>query len=141
MSLKGKTVLVTRPRDQAASLVREIERRGGRAVVFPAIEITEPDSWSACDEALRRLTAFDAVVFTSTNGVRKFFERLDVLGISRQLPAHMHVVAVGRTTQAELEARGCAVHMIPEAHNTPTLGPPGKVHLAPARTVGGGASR
>ncbi len=35
----GKGVLVTRPRQQAAELVKEIERRGGFAVSFPAIEI------------------------------------------------------------------------------------------------------
>lgn len=37
--LSGRTVLVTRPREQAAELVRALERRGGIAIEAPAIEI------------------------------------------------------------------------------------------------------
>ena len=37
--LSGRTVLVTRPREQAGELVRALERRGATAIEAPAIEI------------------------------------------------------------------------------------------------------
>jgi uroporphyrinogen-III synthase len=42
--LSGRTVLVTRPREQAAELVRALERRGATAIEAPAIEIAPAHS-------------------------------------------------------------------------------------------------
>src|SRR5262249_29419714 len=64
--LFGKTVLITRPRHQADDLVRQVEALGGSAVVLPVVQISEPEDWSAVDEALARLRAFDWLVFTSS---------------------------------------------------------------------------
>jgi hypothetical protein len=36
-SLAGKTILITRPREQSAVLVRALERRGATAIVAPAV--------------------------------------------------------------------------------------------------------
>ena len=49
MSLAGRGVVVTRPRELAEAFVQLLERRGGRALVFPAIEIQPlplPATWS-----------------------------------------------------------------------------------------------
>lgn len=42
--LSGRTVLVTRPREQAGELVRALERRGATAIEAPAIEIVRARS-------------------------------------------------------------------------------------------------
>ena len=39
MSLAGRGVVVTRPRELAPAFAELLERRGARALVFPAIEI------------------------------------------------------------------------------------------------------
>ena len=40
-TLDGRSILVTRSVDQAAPLVTAIEAAGGRAIVFPALEISD----------------------------------------------------------------------------------------------------
>lgn len=77
--LSGQTVLVTRPREQAVELRSLLEERGAAVLVQPSIEILPPENWDAVDDALRSLAngEFDRVLFSSSNGVRFFLERLD----------------------------------------------------------------
>ena len=74
--LAGKTILVTRPIDQSESLVETLTELGAAVLVQPAIEIAPPRDWAAADDAIGQLATFDWLVFSSANGVRRFFERL-----------------------------------------------------------------
>ena len=70
--LSGRTVLVTRPREQAAELVRALERRGATAIEAPAIEIIAARS-TALTRSLDELAEgrFEWITLTSprTNDV------------------------------------------------------------------------
>lgn len=119
--LSGKTILVTRPAEQADALVQEIERRGGRALVRPLISIGEPESWEECDRAIERLPSYDGVVFTSMNAVRYFVGRCQAhAGALRQLCA-LEVFAVGTATRALLETRGVPVAHVPDRYSSEQL--------------------
>ena len=65
-TLAGRTILVTRPAEQAAPLVRELERRGARVLVAPTIRIA-PARSAALNAALKDLAAgrFDWITLTS----------------------------------------------------------------------------
>ena len=75
--LAGRTVVVTRPADQSATLVAEVRRLGGRAIVAPAIEIVSARS-ASLTRALRELEtgAFSWVTLTSRATVDVFASRL-----------------------------------------------------------------
>ncbi len=77
LELAGKTVLATRPREQAAELRTLLEKRGANVLVQPAIEILPPNDFDDVDDALRTLRSggFDWTLFSSSNGVRHFLER------------------------------------------------------------------
>jgi uroporphyrinogen-III synthase len=77
-TLAGRTVLVTRPAEQAAPLVRALERRGARVLIAPTIRIA-PARSSALTGALRDLTAgaFDWITLTSAATVEVLAARLD----------------------------------------------------------------
>ncbi|MGQ0543904.1 MAG: uroporphyrinogen-III synthase [Betaproteobacteria bacterium] len=86
MSLAGRRVLVTRPRELAPGLARRIEDAGGRAVLFPAIEI-EPLPPSGTVER------YDVVVFVSPTAVARG---------ARWIGAGARTFAVGAGTAKEL---------------------------------------
>jgi uroporphyrinogen-III synthase len=92
--LAGRVILVTRPREQAAGLARAIENAGGRAEVFPAIEIED----LPLPPALARASQFDLVIFISPTAVAK--------AMAHGLALPSRVAAVGAGTRRELERHG-----------------------------------
>jgi uroporphyrinogen-III synthase len=121
-TLDGRTVLVTRPADQAAELVGLLERRGARPLVAPAIRVIPADP-SELDRTLARLVAgeFDWLVLTSRAGVDALFERARTGGIGPgELP--VRVAAVGAGTAAALVPWGVAAEVVPETFTTEALG-------------------
>lgn len=103
-ALQGRGILVTRPRAQAARLARLIEEQGGRAVLFPAIEIEDV----APPPALRRLEDYDLAIFVSPTAVIKVMERLPAW------PAGLRAAGVGAGTRRELENFGVRGIVAPE---------------------------
>lgn len=97
MSLAGRGVLVTRPRELAAALAALIERAGGRAIVFPAIEIEALPQ----PEPIRRLRDFDLAVFVSPIAVKQAFRCIE-----GAWPAGLVPFGIGAGTQAELGKHG-----------------------------------
>jgi uroporphyrinogen-III synthase len=75
--LAGRTVVVTRPQEQAAELVRQLEQRGATVIVAPAIEIVSIRT-AALTSALRDLAdgLFDWVTITSPRTVDVFREHM-----------------------------------------------------------------
>lgn len=69
-------VLVTRSPHQASELADRLRALGVEPVLIPAVEIAEPSSYSALDEALAHLERFHWLIFTSANAVEAFHRRL-----------------------------------------------------------------
>ncbi|GJQ22107.1 MAG: hypothetical protein HBSIN02_24620 [Bacteroidia bacterium] len=114
--LAGKTILLTRTRESNESDANLVRRFGATPVSFPAIRLTEPSSWEACDAAIIRLRSYDAVVFTSANAVRAFLARIGVVHPdAQQVLAHRRLYAVGRKTAAALSGNGMAVTLALES--------------------------
>ena len=74
--LFGQRVLVTRPAHQADDLARPLAELGAEVLLQPAIEIRPSPGTEAINQLLGSLDRFDWLVFSSSNGVRCFFERL-----------------------------------------------------------------
>ena len=106
--LYGKRVVVTRAREQASELKRLLEDAGAQVLQFPTIEIAPPESWDSLDRVIA--SRYDWLVFTSSNGVNAWFERVkDVRSI-----AGTKVAAVGQTTADALRERGIQPDLVPE---------------------------
>lgn len=76
-TLAGRTVVVTRPAEQAAPLVQELERRGARVLVAPTIRLA-PARSAALTAALKELAAgrFEWITLTSAATVDMLRDRL-----------------------------------------------------------------
>ncbi len=113
-SLSGRRILVTRAREQSASLVETLVGLGAQAIDAPAIRIVEPPDASAMDDALRRVATYDLVVFTSQNAVGRVLDRLEQLGPGARALAGREVAAIGARTAEILRERGVEVRFVPE---------------------------
>jgi len=102
MSLAGRGVVLTRPRELAVPFARLLERRGARAIVFPAIEI-QP---LAPPGTLAHLRDYDLAVFVSPSAVR--------IALAAQPPwPPLLAAAVGAGTRRELERAGAKAVIAP----------------------------
>ena len=110
--LFGKRVVVTRAREQASELKRLLEEAGAQVVQFPTISIAPPESWESLDRAVT--THYDWLVFTSTNGVQAFFQRMAAHRRDVRALADTKVAAVGQATADDLRARGIEPDLVPE---------------------------
>jgi uroporphyrinogen III methyltransferase/synthase len=119
--LSGISVAITRPQHQAGELRDLVEAEGGRAILFPTIEILPPADWTGCDRAIEALAEFDGVIFTSPNGVSHFVERAAARGAGPAAFAAKDVYAVGEATARALAAHDIAVTAMPERFNSADL--------------------
>jgi uroporphyrinogen-III synthase len=105
-----KRVLVTRSVRQGSELAERLTAAGFKAELIPAIELAEPTSFAALDEALGRLAEFDWVLFTSANAVEVFGRRV-VGGI----PSGVKVAAIGPAPgRAVASVLGRGADLVPE---------------------------
>lgn len=111
--LSGRTVVVTRPRAQARTLERAVRKLGGRPVLAPVIRIANPSSWRPLDRALQDLDAFDVLVFTSANGVDRFFARAKRAS-RKPFRLPKRVFAIGPATAQALHGRGVRGVAVPD---------------------------
>ena len=114
--LFGKRILVTRPEAQATELVDLLWSLGAEPIEAPMIRVEPPEEYGALDEACELAGTFDWIVFTSTNGVDAFLQRLctgprDV----RELKG-VRLCAVGPATAERLLRYGLRVDLVPEEH-------------------------
>ncbi|HSC71792.1 MAG TPA: uroporphyrinogen-III C-methyltransferase [Candidatus Methylomirabilis sp.] len=113
MPLAGKRILITRTREQASTFAAVLEAAGAEVVEFPTITIVPPESWAPLDAAIGRLREYQWVIFTSSNGVRFFRERLQHAGRDVRDLHGITVCAIGPATAAALAAVGVQADLVP----------------------------
>jgi uroporphyrinogen III methyltransferase/synthase len=116
--LFGKRILVTRPEAQATELVDLLWNLGAEPIEAPMIKVEPPEDCGPLDEACELVTTFDWIIFTSTNGVDAFLQRLcrgtrDVRALKG-----VQLCAVGSATAERLLRYGLRVDLVPEEHRS-----------------------
>ena len=61
MSLANKTILITRTKKQAASLIEMLENYGCTVLNVPTIKITDPENPEQLQHFLHKITAYDKI--------------------------------------------------------------------------------
>ncbi|UMZ73205.1 uroporphyrinogen-III C-methyltransferase [Natranaerofaba carboxydovora] len=111
--LINKRIVVTRARSQASDLSNNIKELGGEPVEFPAIKIVPPESYEMLDFSISKIAYYDWLIFTSINGVEKFFERFFYHGRDIRELCGIKICAIGPKTREGLEKRGLSVEVMP----------------------------
>jgi hydroxymethylbilane synthase len=107
--LGGLRAMVTRPLEQAGAFVRALQDAGASVVICPVIAI-EPIAVPS--DVVANLSAYDWVLFTSVNGVERFFAILD----GARPPARLKVGAIGPETAERVRTFGLAADVVPDRY-------------------------
>ncbi len=121
LPLFGQRILVTRPADEAGNSSKLLESLGAEVLVAPTVEIRPLDDFTELDHTIGRLRDFDWLVFTSSNGVRSWFERLDKLGLDLRAVGHLKLAAIGPATAQALRRYHLNADVIPESYRSESL--------------------
>ena len=110
--LQGTGVLVTRAREQADTMIRGLEALGAHVYHIPAINIEPVENPEGLRMALENLGSYDALIFTSVNGVEIFVRRLREAGLNAvDLPP---AICVGPGTASAWKDVGGLVGAVPD---------------------------
>lgn len=111
--LRGRRVLVTRPRHQATGLRARLEALGAEVYAVPVIQILPPEDPEPLKQAAGRLESYRWVVFTSRNGAESFARAAG----RPALPSSTRVACIGpATARAVRRLLGWPVHLQPRAY-------------------------
>jgi uroporphyrinogen III methyltransferase/synthase len=115
-ALFGRSIVVTRAREQASGLRTRLEALGAEVIELPAIS-TVPLPFTV--PALYELSW---LVFTSANGVAAFIdEGITASGRDVRALAGVKVAAIGPGTASALRDRGIAADLVPERYVAESL--------------------
>jgi uroporphyrinogen-III synthase len=112
--LAGRRIVITRAPEQAQELRDALESLGAEVFLLPTVAFAPPEDWRELDEALRKLSRLDAILFLSKNAVRYVFERCGELGIkceALESPKYL-IAAVGQGTAEAMASRGLHVDYV-----------------------------
>ena len=101
--LFGKTIIVTRSRDQASVFSDQLIELGANVLEYPTINITDPDDFGPLDRELENLGSTDWLIFTSVNGVDAFFNRIFELGRDVRDLTGVKICSIGPSTTERIK--------------------------------------
>ena len=119
--LFGKRVLVTRPRDQAAELVDELEAMGAEVVEAAMLRIAPPEDYGPLDDACANAGAFNWIVFASANAVEAFMGRLLRGATDARALGGVKLCCVGPSTAERLARHGLKADVVPGEYRAEAL--------------------
>lgn len=136
--LLGKSIVVTRAREQASSLASLLSEFGAEVIQFPTIDIQPVTNTLEIDSSIDKVRDYDWMIFTSVNGVRFFWERLIAKNKDSRALFGIRIAAIGPATAEAVIEKGIQPDFVPEAYISEsiaegmiTLGMKGKRILLP----------
>jgi uroporphyrinogen III methyltransferase/synthase len=112
--LFGQRIVVTRTREQAGQLSRRLHDQGAVVIEVPTIKLEAPTQRQELVDALLELNAYDWLVFTSPNGVTKFFEYFFKRFHDMRDLGGARIAAVGPATANKLKELHLQVDLMPD---------------------------
>lgn len=93
-----------------------LRQRGAEPLAFPTIRIVDPSDSQPLRRAVADPGIYDWVIFTSANGVDRFWRELESMGGAPRLPKALRVAAIGPATAEALREREVEAEVVPEEY-------------------------
>ncbi len=116
MSLAGKRIMVPPSRPETNPLLNILKMRGAEVVEFPKLTSTSPSDYGPMDDAVRRLDEFDWIIFSGSDCVNNFFQRLDDLSVDRSILKGRRIGAIGFGAVRALKIHDTGIDYVPKIH-------------------------
>ncbi len=112
--LFGKTIVVTRSREQASWLTGRLTALGAAVIETPAIRIEPVTDHSEINRCIGRIGSYDWLIFTSVNGVDHFFNALSANGLDSRALAGSKICVIGPSTGDRCMGHGIRPDLLPD---------------------------
>lgn len=112
--LFSRRIVVTRTRQQAGVLSRQLQLLGADVLELPTIRIEPPKDMLLFSQLVMDAHTYDWLVFTSPNGVDRFFETFYKLYTDARSIGGVKIAAIGPGTAEKIKANRFAVDLLPE---------------------------
>lgn len=112
--LFGKRIVVTRTREQAGVLSRQFGEAGADVIELPTIRIEPPEDRKEFAELVTHAHEYDWLVFTSPNGVQRFFDAFFATYEDARSLGNPRIAAIGKGTADKINEYWIAVDLIPK---------------------------
>ena len=122
LPLKGKTVVVTRPKERIGTLSARLRSLGAQVWEYPCIATVPLDPCPALDGAMERLSQYEWLVLTSPAGVDTLWRWLKDHGRDARALGSVRLAAIGPGTDRELGKYGLRADYVPEVYDAAHLG-------------------
>lgn len=122
LPLRGKRILVTRPRERAGTLSARLRALGAEVAAFPCIRTEPLLPCPAMEDALGRVAEYEWLGFTSAAGAEAFWSCLRSMGKDARALGGVKLAAIGPATGNALESHGLTADLIPEVYDAGHMG-------------------
>ncbi len=119
--LMGRSIVVTRAREQASELVKRLSDLGAECIECPTIKVAPPDDITPLDTAIDNLSSYAWLIFTSVNGVNFFFNRLFEKNKDVRDLTHVRTAVIGPATAKRLFDFGLKSDIVPESYRAESV--------------------
>jgi uroporphyrinogen III methyltransferase/synthase len=108
--LFGHRILVTR---EHFDEFKPLEELGAEIIQFSTVKIVPPETYHELDRTIDDISKYDWLVFTSSNGVKCFFNRFFEREIDIRELKGVRICAIGKKTAGEVRRLGLKVDLVP----------------------------
>lgn len=112
--LFGKRIVVTRTREQAGELSKALRDQGADVIELPTIRIEHPEDKIGFAEMVTHAHEYDWLIFTSPNGVERFFDAFYATYPDARSLGNPRIAAIGAGTASKIREYRFTVDLIPE---------------------------
>lgn len=112
--LFGKRIVVTRTREQAGELSKQLADLGADVVELPTIRIEHPHDKKEFAQMVADSHTYDWLIFTSPNGVEKFFDAFYATYQDARSLGGCRIAAIGPSTEARIREYRFTVDLMPK---------------------------
>ncbi len=130
LPLFGQRIVLTRPQGETDRSASDLEALGAEVLVAPTVQILPIEATGPLDRSIDELTTYDWLVFTSGNGVRHFFERLNQRGGDLRRVGHLRLAAIGPATAEALAQYHLKADLVPDSYRSEALAEALAPHVA-----------